>query len=107
VLVDPEYWLISKNNTTEKTVFPNTGNAVVEIYPNPIQNPLTVYLHDFNQGSADLALFNMLGQLIYKQNISLFNGAEILQLNFSNLSHGAYILKITAGDFKYTKKLLK
>ncbi len=107
VLVDPEYWLISKNNTTAKIVFPNTGNPVVEVYPNPIQNPLTVYLHDFKQASADLTLHNMLGQLIYKQNIKLVNGAEFVQLNFSNLSRGEYILKITAGDFKYTKKLLR
>ena len=106
VLVDPEYCLISKNNTTDKTVFPNTGNAVVEIYPNPIQNPLTVYLHDFNQQSADLVLYNALGQQLYKQNIKLINGAEILQLNF-NLPHGEYILKIIADNYKYTKKLLK
>ena len=105
-MVDPEYWLISKNNTTLKTVFPNTGNPVVEIFPNPIQNPLTVYLHDFNQPAADLVLYNMLGQLVYKQNIKLFNGAEFLQLNLSNLSRGEYIIKVTAGEFKYTKKLL-
>ncbi|MEP7164983.1 MAG: M1 family aminopeptidase [Ferruginibacter sp.] len=107
VLVDPEYWLISKNNTTGKVVFPSTGNPGVEVNPNPVQNPLTVYLHDFKQESAYLTLHNMLGQLIYKQNIKLINGAEIVPLNFSNLSHGEYILKITAGDFKYTKQLLK
>ena len=107
VLVDPEYWLISKNNTTEKVVFPNNGEPGVEVYPNPIQNPLTVYLHDFKQGSADLVLYNMLGQLIYKKNITLINGAEVVQLNFNNLSRGKYILKITSGDFKYTKTLLK
>ena len=107
VLVDPEYWLISKNNSTEKIIFPSTGNPVVELFPNPIQNPFTVYLHDFNLDAADLVMFNMLGQQIYKQHIKLINGAEILQLNFNNLSHGTYILKIISGDFKYTKKLLK
>jgi hypothetical protein len=107
VLVDPEYWLITKNNSTSKMTFPNTGNPAVEVFPNPIQNPLTVYLHDFKQESADLRLYNMLGQLIYKQNIKLINGAEFLQLNWSYLSRGEYILKITTGDFKYTKKLLK
>jgi len=107
VLIDPEYWLISKNNTSAKVVFASTGIPGVEVFPNPIENPLTVYLHDFNQPTADLTLYNMLGQLIYKENIKLVNGAEFLQLNFSNLSRGEYILKITAGDFKYTKKLLK
>lgn len=107
VLIDPEYWLISKNDSSSKVVFPNTGNPTVEVFPNPIQNPVTVYLHDFNQSSADLTLHNALGQMVYRQNIKLVNGAELLQLNWSNLSKGAYFLKITAGNFKYTKKLLK
>ena len=107
VLIDPEYWLISKNNTSAKVVFANTGNPAVEVYPNPLQDPVTVYLHDFNQPAAQLVLYNALGQLIYKQNIILVNGAEILQLNVGNLSRGVYILKITAGDFKYTKELLR
>jgi len=107
VLIDPEYWLISKNNTSAKTVFANTGNPGVEVYPNPMQDPVTVYLHDFNKPSAQLFLYNALGQLVHKQNIILINGAEILQLNVGHLSHGEYILKVTAGDFKYTKKLLR
>ena len=107
VLIDPEYWLISKNNTSAKVVFANTGNPAVEVYPNPLQDPVTFYLHDFNQPAAQMVLYNALGQLIYKQNIILVNGAEILQLNVGNLSRGAYILKITAGDFKYTKELLR
>ena len=107
VLIDPEYWLVSNNNTASKVVFPNTGNPVVEVYPNPMQNPLTIYLHDFNRPSAGLVLYNAIGQLVYKQNIILINGAEILLLNVGNLPAGGYVLKITSGDFKYTKKLLR
>ncbi|CAN5777167.1 M1 family aminopeptidase [soil metagenome] len=107
VLIDPAYWLISRNNTSSKTVFANSGNPVVEVYPNPMQDPVTVYLHDFYQSNAHLFLYNGIGQLIYKQNIILINGAEILQLNVANLSGGTYILKIRAGDFKYSKKLLR
>ena len=107
VLVDPEYWLISKNNTTAKTTFVNTGNPSVEVYPNPMQYPVTVFLQNFSRGNADMALYNDAGQLIHKQNIILVNGGEIIQLNVRNLSRGVYILKITAGDFTYTKKLLR
>ena len=107
VLIDPEYQLISNNNKASKVVFSNTGNPVVEIYPNPMLDPVTVYLHDFNQPSAELVLYNASGQRIYKQNIVLVNGAEIFELKSGNLPHGGYILKITAGDFNYTQKLLK
>ena len=107
VLVDPEYWIISKNNTTAKVSNTNSGNPVVEVYPNPIVNPFTIYLHDFGQPSAAVSFYNMAGQLIFKQNVTLVNGSEILQPDLRNLSHGKYILKVTAGDFKYVKALLK
>jgi len=107
VLIDPEYWLISKGNTSEKTFFPSSGNPAVEIYPNPIRNPLYVYLHDFNQPSASLTLHNAAGQLVYKQNVKLINGSEFLQFDFSRLARGEYFMKIVAGDFHYTQKLLR
>lgn len=107
VLIDPEYWLLSWNNTVSKTVFPGTGTPAVEIYPNPLQDPVTVYLHDFTQPSAELRLYNAAGQLVLKQNIILVNGSEIVSLNTGNLAKGIYILKIKAGDFSYTKKLLR
>jgi aminopeptidase N len=107
VLIDPEYQLISKNNTASKIIFPLSGNPGVEVYPNPIQDPLTIYLHDIPASTADLHLYNAAGQLVYKQQVALINGAEILQHDFDNLSHGTYILKITAGNFKYSRKLLK
>jgi aminopeptidase N len=107
VLIDPEYWLISKDNTATKAPISNSGIPAVEVYANPIQDPLTIYLHDFNQPSAFLSLYNMGGQLVYKQNVPLINGTEILSLHLNHLSRGQYILRIISGDFTYTKKLLK
>ncbi len=107
VLIDPEYLMISKDNTAEKVPLTNTGMGAVEVYPNPIQGPLTVYLHDFNQPAADLMLYNMAGQLVYKRHVTLVNGAELLNLNLDHLSHGKYILKVICGNYKTSKSLLK
>ena len=107
VLVDARFDLISKNNTTLKVPLTNTGIPGVEIYPNPIQQPFTVYLHDFTVSQAILSIYGMNGQLVYRQSIPLFNGAEIINPRLDNLAGGQYILKIFAGDYTYTKKLLK
>lgn len=107
VLIDAECQLISKNNSTEKIIVENTGNAAVEVYPNPIQNPLTIYLHDCNSSEATVLLYAMNGQLVFKQKYTLYNGAEILNLNFNNLAKGQYILKIIAGDYIHTQKMIK
>ncbi len=107
VLIDPEYWLISKNNVATKVALSNSGNPGVEVYPNPVQNPLTVYLHDFNEPVAYLSIYNMAGQLVAKQQVVLINGTELVNLNLQHLARGQYILQIKAGSFRYTKKLLK
>lgn len=107
VLIDPAYWLISKNNVATKVALANSGNPGVEVYPNPIQNPLTVYLHDFNEPVAYMTVYNMAGQLVAKRQIALINGTELINLDLQHLARGQYILKINAGSFRYTKKLLK
>ncbi|MEO6668637.1 MAG: M1 family aminopeptidase [Ferruginibacter sp.] len=107
VLIDPEYNLVTKNNTSQKVATSNSGMPGVSVYPNPVQNPLTVYLHDFNETSANIILYNMAGQLIYKQKVALIDGTELVYLNLGHLSRGKYILKVLAGKFNYSTSLLK
>ncbi|MBS1496683.1 MAG: T9SS type A sorting domain-containing protein [Bacteroidetes bacterium] len=107
VLVDPEYWLITKNNTTEKLALPNSGKGAVEIYPNPATGPLTVYLHDFAASNASLQIYNALGQMVLSKNIQLINGAELIQLPMSNFSHGIYMVKVIADNKKFVQPIIK
>ncbi|HPH84799.1 MAG TPA: M1 family aminopeptidase [Ferruginibacter sp.] len=107
VLVDPEYWLISDENTSRKIATSNSGNAAVEVFPNPLQDPLTIYLHDFKTNTATISLYNMAGQLLMKKNVALINGTEIITLNTNHLPRGQYALKVFAEDFTYTQRLIK
>ncbi len=107
VLIDPEYWLITKNNTAVKTTLTNSGKGAVEIYPNPVTNPLTVYLHDFSENTATIRIYNNLGQLVFVKNIPLYNGAELLQLSLGQLPKGVYIVKVNVGENKFVKRIIK
>lgn len=107
IFVDPELWLISKNNTTTKVADNNNTPNSITVYPNPIQNQFSVWLRNFSTPSADLMLYNAAGQLLIKQKITLVNGSEFTDIACANLPKGTYLLHITAGNFKYTKKLLK
>lgn len=107
VLVDPEYWIISRNNTTQKTILSNSGLGGVDINPNPIQNPMNIYLHDFNMDRADVYIVNAGGQLVYRKNVTLINGAELLTIPTNNWSKGLYIVTIKAGDKKIVKRILR
>ncbi len=108
VFVDPEYWILSKNNTATK-VNENTGKQnVVTVYPNPIKSPFYIYLQNFTAPTVTIKLFNAAGQLLYNKTVALTNGSEYLEIPSANLPKGIYMLQIIASDgFKYNKKLLK
>ncbi len=106
VLVDPEYWIISKNNSTEKKVLTNTGHGIAEIYPNPVANPLNIFLHDFNASAAAIQIVNAQGQLMMKKVITLLNGTEFLQIPTQQWARGLYIVQVQAGTKKIVKQIV-
>jgi aminopeptidase N len=106
VLVDPEYWIISKNNSTQKTSIINTGEGIVEIYPNPVISPLNIYMHDFNANSAEVQITNVKGQLMFKKSFALINGAELLQIPSQQWARGMYVVRVQAADKKIVKQLI-
>lgn len=107
VLVDPDYWLITKNNTTQKRIDNTGGQNIIQVFPNPVQHQLFVYLKNYAASFANIALYNSAGQLIYKQLMAV-NGSEFFEIPFTHLQKGIYHLKISSGkDVIFTKKILK
>ncbi len=107
VLVDQEAWLITKGNTTQKISTANSGAGVAEIYPNPVSDPFTIYLHDFSDVSAQVIIFNKAGQEVYRKNATLVNGAEIMPVPSSTWARGAYIIKIITAGKTILKQVLR
>jgi Secretion system C-terminal sorting domain len=121
VIVDPDLWIISKNNTTEKTadvndnscgpltnpVPTNTGVGAVEILPNPTTNPFVIYLHDFNDTKATLIIYNSAGQRVYTNNATLNNGTARISVKTNNWAKGNYVLVVNAAGTNITKQIIQ
>ncbi len=107
VLIDPGYWLVTKNNTTAKVPDNSVGQNNVQVFPNPITDRFTIYMRNMAATTANINLYNAGGQRVYTKLINLVNGSEYVEIPSANLPPGAYYLRITAGDFKFVKKLLK
>ena len=105
--IDPELWLISKNNTVTKTTATNTGAGIIEIYPNPAQGPITVFAHDFNAKQGHLNIYNSIGQLVYSNGFTLVNGAEYITVPTSNWAKGIYTVQCVINDKKEVRKIVK
>lgn len=88
---------ISTNETLSTDDF--TKNTL-KAYPNPVKNILNL-----NNPTAitDVTVFNLLGQQVIAKNINANEG----QIDMSNLSAGAYLVKVTADNAVQTIKIIK
>ena len=107
VIVDPDYWLITKNNASQKVSDNITGENIVQVFPNPFTNSFNVYLRNFTQQNGSIKIFNAQGQMLFQKNITI-NSSLFTEVNTQSFSHGIYFLKIEAGnEVKFVKKVLK
>ena len=84
VIVDPEYWLITKNNTSQKVTDNIAGKNIVQVFPNPFDNHLNIYLRNFSETNGAVKIFNARGQLIFRKSITI-NGSLFTEVNTQNL----------------------
>lgn len=107
VIIDPEYWLVTKNNVSAKVPDPLAGQNIVKVFPNPVGDHFYIYLRKMTAANVNINLFNAAGQRVYTRAVSLVNGSDYLEIPSAYLPKGVYFLKIEAGDFKFVKKLLR
>jgi aminopeptidase N len=110
VIIDPEYWILSRNNVSVKDItltIPASGYEI-NIFPVPTSsNTVTLSIKNPVSAKMCLQLFTTTGQLVWQQQISTPGPAELFQINISKLSAGVYLLRIDAGDLKTTRHIIK
>ena len=75
-------------------------NASFAYYPNPVKNILNL---SYNQEISNVEVFNLLGQKVSSNAINANNA----QIDMSNLSKGAYMVRVTSNDQVKTIKVIK
>ena len=77
-----------------------------EIYPNPAQGIASIAVTLAKAANVSISLYNLVGQVVSSQNLSLQTGARMLPVDVSNLKSGVYFCTVKAGDTAVTKKLV-
>ena len=72
------------------------------VYPNPVQNQLTLMYGSEVAPEAKVELYNALGQLVYQSTLS-----QAKEIDCSTLMHGFYFVKVTANGKSTAKKIIK
>lgn len=91
----------------------NIGDGIKEntlsemkIYPNPASNNVTVNLLSKEATHANLFVTNLMGQIVYTQNLPLETGSNQYELNISNFAAGFYLVNIRTNSGSSTQKLI-
>ena len=105
VIIDPEYWLITKNNTSEQVVA-NSKN-IIQVFPTPFINSFNIYIQNLMSPIAHLQIYDARGKLMMQKDLEV-NGSLFFEVNTQAFARGIYFIKIqTDNGFKFVKKILK
>lgn len=80
---------------------------LVKVYPNPVDNVLTVIYQSPDVGSFDLILFNAVGQNVLYQEIEAIEwGFRRIELDMSGYNSGVYFLMLKNGEQTEITKII-
>ena len=79
----------------------------VQAFPNPFNGELTLHLTNFDNKVATIEVYNMLGKLVAFDKVDAPQNSHEVILNLSNLSNGAYTVRVSAGDTVINRQVVK
>ena len=88
---------------SEPEIDTNPNFSAITIYPNPSKGIYNIDLSDVKEPTT-ITVFNILGELVFKQ---LLTPQSQNQIDITNLSNGYYIARIVNQSFDKQQKLIK
>ena len=78
------------------------------VYPNPTSSECHVMFDLSKNGDVNIGIYNLSGRLMLNKKFeNKVSGGQNIELNVEPLPRGTYIIQMTSGNQKLTKKLLK
>ena len=86
--------LYNMPNTSSVGILESNKNINSTIFPNPTSNNTTVIINSSNSKTVTIELFDIIGNIIQKESKQIFEGANKIELDLSNLNTGIYFLRV-------------
>lgn len=82
----------------------------LDVYPNPFKDQISIVINESKKCKADLSLYNIKGQCVYRDKIDLLNGKNNLTImpeQIGSLASGVYFCRIKTPDHQVIRKVIK
>lgn len=107
VIIDPDHYLISKNDTAVHTILVDEPVDSIVVAPNPFVSNINISFQKLPGKKLLLQLFDVLGRRVANQNIIADGTYQTYSLYIPSLAPGIYFLKISSDENAVTRKLFK
>ena len=100
VVADPEMVNVPENHDAVNPV------TTTRIYPNPVVDQMTIEVNAAQASEMSISVYNLMGQKVMDNNVSMITGINTPTLNTSSLSSGVYFVTVKANGFENTMKFV-
>jgi hypothetical protein len=95
-----------KFNQVATAIDENVLSQSFNFFPNPVSNEARLQLTLSESAPVVIELFDLVGKMVYSQSLGKQPAGEFVNLmDFSNMTNGMYMLNVTAGGQKVTRKV--
>ncbi len=106
--------LLEKKDKKDPELRVTTGKEKLEVsaleiktYPNPVVKDLYIDIQSDHQVEAELFVYSLQGQLLFKQEFQVQAGTHVEAVDMSRLAKGSYVLQVQAGNKSEKKVIVK
>lgn len=92
------------DTTTSGIASLNQLEGTISIFPNPSAGEFGIHLDNFNNADLTVSVYSMNGQQVFNEQVNV-SGSKVLDVDFSNLANGNYLIKVDDGEGIATQKL--
>lgn len=84
----------------------NNSLSEMKLFPNPTSNTVTIALLSKESNNANLTITNMMGQVVYKEQIAIHNGQNQFKIDANQFGSGFYLVNIKTNTGSSSQKLI-
>ncbi len=89
-----------------KYVYASNSNDVMNVYPNPAENSVTLEFNSYQGKAKSISFMNSLGQVLLEKQIDVVNGANKVEVDINSLPKGNYFILLKEDVILYKSKLV-